>query len=474
MYLQLLKNIKKNNPKFHLFPIFGNMIELKDPYTNTIFHKFELDDRAKTRSKIDAAQHAFQEWKKSSFDTRAKVLMNIAGQLRKQKHHLADTITKEMGKPISQARAEVEKCVWVCEFYAKKGTEFLADKIISTNASRSYISYHPYGVILAIMPWNYPLWQVFRFLAPAIMAGNVALLKHAPNTFLSAKNIADVTKKAGLPEVNFQNLFIDVEQVEAIIADPIVNAVTFTGSTTAGSKVAEQAGKNLKRSVLELGGSNALIICKDADIHKAARTCVKARFQNNGQSCIAGKRLFVHEDVQDEFISKLVDEVRQLRVGDPKMEETYISVMAREDLAYDLKKQLDDALEKGAQLIYGGKQDGSYFEPTILIDCDDDMKVMKEETFGPLLPVQAFSVEDEVIKKVNGSRYALGASVFTNNQTITKKMIAELNEPSIFINDLVKSDPRLPFGGYKDSGYGRELAEEGIREFSLIKTVYHK
>ena len=451
------------------------MIELKNPYTDTIFHKLEFDDRAKTRSKIHAAEDAFQEWKKSSFKTRSKALTNIADQLRKQKDHLADTITKEMGKPISQARAEVEKCAWVCEFYAEKGKDLLADKKISTDASRSYVSYHPYGVILAIMPWNYPLWQVFRFLAPAIMAGNVALLKHAPNTFLSAANIAEITKKAGLPEHNFQNLFIDVDQVEAVIADPIVKAVTFTGSTIAGSKVAEKAGKYLKKSVLELGGSNALIVCKDADMQEAARTCIKARFQNNGQSCIAGKRLFVQEDVQEEFTSKLVDEVRKLKIGDPKNEETYISVMARKDLADDLKEQLDDALEKGARLLYGGKQDGTYFEPTILIDCDDDdMKVMKEETFGPLLSVQAFSDEDELISKVNGSRYALGASVFTNNHTTREKMIAELNEPSIFINELVKSDPRLPFGGFKDSGYGRELAEEGIREFSLIKTVYHK
>lgn len=450
------------------------MIELKDPYTAINFHKLELDDSAITRKKIDAAEDAFQEWKHSSFRSRAKVLNNIADQLRKHKEHLADTITKEMGKPISQARAEVEKCAWVCEFYAEKGPGFLADKKISTDASRSYVSYHPYGVILAIMPWNYPLWQVFRFLAPAIMAGNVVLLKHAPNTFLSAKNIADITQKAGLPKNNFQNLFVDVDQIETVIADPIVKAVTFTGSTIAGSKVAEKAGKYLKRSVLELGGSNALIVCKDADMQEAARTCIKARFQNNGQSCIAGKRLFVHSDIEDEFTEKLIDEVKQLKIGDPKNDATYISVMARKDLAEDLKKQLDDALEKGARLIYGGKQEGTFFEPTILIDCHDEMKVMTEETFGPLLAVRSFSDEEEVISKVNGSRYALGASVFTNNENIKEKMITELNEPSIFINELVKSDPRLPFGGFKDSGYGRELAEEGIREFSLVKTVYHE
>ena len=450
------------------------MMKLINPFTNDTYKEIELENIAVTRTKIKSAEKAFHSWRETTFDERAKALKNIADQLVIEKEHLADTMTREMGKPISQAKAEVEKCAWVCNFYADNGAKFLADKTISTDATNSYVTYQPYGVILAIMPWNYPLWQVFRFLAPAIMCGNVALLKHAPNTFESAKNIAEVLQKAGLPENNFQNLFIDVDQVEEVIAHPAVKAVTFTGSTTAGSKVAEQAGKYLKKSVLELGGSNALVVFKDADLEQTAQTCIKARFQNNGQSCIAGKRLFVHTDIDESLTQKLIDQVKQLKTGDPLDEETYISVMARQDLADELKNQLDDALQKGAKLLYGGKQEGTYFEPTIISNCDDTMKVMQEETFGPLLAIETFSSEKEVINKINASNYALGCSIFTEDKNIINKMIQELREPAVFVNELVKSDPRLPFGGYKNSGYGRELAEEGIREFSLIKTIYKK
>ena len=450
------------------------MIQLINPYTNNTYQKIDLENISATRSKIESAEKAFHSWRETHFDERAKALTNIADQLVKDKDHLADTMTREMGKPISQAKAEVEKCVWVCNFYAENGAKFLADKTISTDASNSYVTYQPYGVILAIMPWNYPLWQVFRFLAPAIMCGNIALLKHAPNTFKSAKNIASVLQKAGLPKNNFQNLFVEVDQVEEVIAHPVVKAVTFTGSTTAGSKVAEQAGKYLKKSVLELGGSNALVVFKDANLDQTAKTCIQARFQNNGQSCIAGKRLFVHNDIDESLTEKLIDQVKQLKIGDPLDEETYISVMARKDLADDLQIQLDDALQKGAQLLYGGNQDGTYFEPTIIINCNDSMKVMQEETFGPLLAIETFSNENEVISKVNASNYALGCSIFTEDDSIIDKMIQKLREPAVFVNELVKSDPRLPFGGYKNSGYGRELAKEGIREFSLIKTIYKK
>ena len=448
------------------------MMKLTNPYNSEVFKEINLDEIAVTQSKIEKAEKAFQLNRKSSLAERAKALKTIADQLLVQKDHLAHTMTSEMGKPVSQARGEVEKCAKVCHFYADNGANFLAAKTVSTDATSSYVTYHPYGVILAIMPWNYPLWQVFRFLAPAIMCGNVVLLKHAPNTFQSAKNIAELLRQAGLPENNFQNLFIDVDQVEEVIAHPAVKAVTFTGSTTAGSKVAEKAGKYLKKSVLELGGSNALVVFKDADLEQTAQTCVKARFQNNGQSCIAGKRLFIHSDIYKELTQKLVNQVSQLKIGDPLDEQTYISVMARQDLVDNLKEQLDDALQKGAQLLYGGSQNKTHFEPTILGNCDDSMKVMQEETFGPLLAIEKFSGEEEVIDKVNASAYALGCSIFTENDKIIDKMVSELSEPAVFVNGLVKSDPRLPFGGYKNSGYGRELAEEGIREFSLIKTVY--
>ena len=450
------------------------MIKLINPYTNDTYKEIQIEDISVTRSKIDLAEKAFHSWRETTFDERAKALKNIADHLVKERDHLADTMTREMGKPVSQAKAEVEKCARVCHFYADNGAKFLADKTISTDATNSYVTYQPYGVILAIMPWNYPLWQVFRFLAPAIMCGNIALLKHAPNTFESAKNIADILQKAGLPKNNFQNLFIDVDLVEEVIAHPTVTAVTFTGSTTAGSKVAGLAGKYLKKSVLELGGSNALVVFKDAKLEQTAQTCIKARFQNNGQSCIAGKRLFIHTDIDESLTQELIKQVKKFKTGDPLDEETYISVMARKDLADNLKNQLDDALQKGAKLLYGGNQDGTYFEPTIISNCNNTMKVMHEETFGPLLAIETFSSEKEVIDKVNASNYALGCSIFTKDENIINKMVQELREPAVFVNELVKSDPRLPFGGYKNSGYGRELSEEGIREFSLIKTVFRK
>ncbi|MDR9449089.1 MAG: NAD-dependent succinate-semialdehyde dehydrogenase, partial [Psychroflexus sp.] len=432
------------------------------------------EDEADVALKITDAEIAFYEWRETSYDDRANLLLRIADLLISQKNLLADTMMQEMGKPIRQAKAEVEKCVWVCRYYAANGERFLKDQPIATDASNSFVRYNPYGVILAIMPWNFPLWQVFRFLAPAIMCGNATLLKHARNTFQSAINIHQILKDAGLPENLFQNLFINVNLVEKVIAHPVVKAVTFTGSTTAGSKVAALAGKHIKKSVLELGGSNALVVFDDADIDEAVRTCVAARFQNNGQSCIAGKRLYVHQDIYDNFIEKLVHETKQLVTGDPADDATYISVMARNDLAEQLKDQLDDAVEKGAKLICGGYQNQTYFEPSILTNCHHDMKVMHEETFGPLLGIETFRSEEDIIQKVNQSNYALGVSLFTNNQNRIKRLINQLEESAIFINELVKSDPRLPFGGYKNSGYGRELAAQGIREFAMMKTIYHK
>lgn len=450
------------------------MIQLQNPYTKEIFKEIALEDEADVASKITDAEIAFYEWRETSYDDRANLLLRIADLLISQKNLLADTMIQEMGKPIRQAKAEVEKCAWVCRYYAANGERFLKDQPIATDASNSFVRYNPYGVILAIMPWNFPLWQVFRFLAPAIMCGNATLLKHAPNTFQSAINIHQILKDAGLPENLFQNLFIDVALVEKVIAHPVVKAVTFTGSTTAGSKVAALAGKYIKKSVLELGGSNALVVFDDADVDNTVSTCVAARFQNNGQSCIAGKRLYVHQDIYDNFIEKLVYETKRLAIGNPADDETYISVMARIDLAEKLKDQLEDAVQKGAKLICGGHQDQTYFEPSILTNCHHGMKVMHEETFGPLLGIETFRSEEAIVQKVNQSNYALGVSLFTNNQDRINRLIDQLEEPAIFINELVKSDPRLPFGGYKNSGYGRELAAQGIREFARMTTIYHK
>lgn len=448
------------------------MKESINPYNGEKLYEFkELTDK-EVHDKIEAAHKAFQSWRKSGFDKRSELMLKAADELKKNTDKYAKVMTQEMGKPISQSIAEVEKCAWACEYYAKNAEKQLQDEIVDTDADDSYVSYEPIGVVLAVMPWNYPLWQVFRFAAPNLMAGNVGILKHASNVMKSAEMIQEIFEIAGFPKGCFQNLIIGSDKIPSVIENQHIRAVTLTGSKPAGASVASHAGENIKKSVLELGGSNALIVFADADIDKTIDTCVKARFQNTGQSCIAGKRLLVHADIADDFIQKFTTKVRELKSGDTMDADTYIGVLAREDLAEDLEKQVKDSLEMGAKLELGGQRDGTYFEPTVLSGVTPKMPMFNEETFGPAIGITKFKSDEEAVKLSNDSAFGLGVSIFTTDMEKAKKLVPQFDEGAVFVNELVKSDPRLPFGGVKTSGYGRELSGHGIKEFMNKKTVY--
>ena len=450
------------------------MIESKNPYTGEVIEKFKELTKPEINDALENADARFKKWRKTSFKERADLMKNAAAELKKNKAAYAKDISLEMGKPITQAVAEIEKCAWVCEYYAENAEEHLADKNIKTDASKSYVSYEPIGVVLAVMPWNYPFWQVFRFAAPALMAGNIGVLKHASNVMRSANNIQKVFERAGFPKACFQNLVLGSSKMEDVIKDKRVKAVTLTGSKPAGSAVASTAGSEIKKSVLELGGSNALVVFKDASISESVETCVQARFQNTGQSCIAGKRLLLHESIADDFMEEFLRQTRELKSGDPLDEETFIGTLAREDLAEDLEKQIQDSVKAGAKIVLGGKRNKAYMEPTVLTGVTPEMSMFKEETFGPAIGVTLFKDEDEAVELVNASDFGLGVSIFTEDMEFAEKLVPEFEDGAVFVNELVKSDPRLPFGGTKISGYGRELSEDGIKEFVNKKTVYFK
>jgi len=450
------------------------MIYSKNPYTGQEIATFETLSEKDLNEAIALSHDAFGIWRLTSFQERSERMLNAAKVLRTQKDMLARTISEEMGKPITQAIAEIEKCAWGCEYYAKNAADFLKKEQIPTDASRSYVSYEPLGPVLAVMPWNYPFWQVFRFAAPALMAGNTGLLKHASNVMLSANNIQSVFEAAGFPRGVFQNLVIGSSQVARVIEDPRVKAVTLTGSKPAGAAVASTAGKSIKKSVLELGGSNAFIVFEDADLNAAVSTAVNARYQNTGQSCIAAKRLFLQRSIADSFLKEFKQKVENLQSGDPLNAKTYIGVMAREDLAVEIEKQVNKSLEMGAKLLLGGPRNKAYFAPTILTEVTPEMPVFNEETFGPVIGVTLFDTPQEAIALSNRSEFGLGVTLFTKNTEMAEELASEFQEGAVFINELVKSDPRLPFGGVKTSGYGRELSSHGIREFVNVKTVFIK
>ena len=448
------------------------MISSKNPYTGEEVFSIEESTKEDINQLLEKANETFSSWKNTDFGHRSKLMMKAAEELRKNKKEYAEAITREMGKPITQSIAEVEKCAWVCEYYAENAEGQLAREIIETDAEKSFVSYEPIGVVLAIMPWNYPFWQVFRFAAPALMAGNIGVLKHASNVMESAENIQKVFERAGFPKGCFQNIPVGSDKVEDIIRDKRIKAVTLTGSKGAGSSVASIAGDEIKKSVLELGGSNALVVFEGANLEKTADKCVQARFQNTGQSCIAGKRLLLQESIADEFLEIFKKKVSELKSGDPMKEETFIGVMAREDLAKDLEKQVNDSIKEGAEVVLGGKRKGTYFEPTIISKVTQEMPVFKEETFGPVISVTTFKEEQEAIDLVNTSEFGLGVSIFLEDLKHAEELVPKFEDGAVFINELVKSDPRLPFGGTKTSGYGRELSIHGIREFLNKKTVY--
>jgi succinate-semialdehyde dehydrogenase/glutarate-semialdehyde dehydrogenase len=394
--------------------------------------------------------------------------------LRKNKSKYAEIMCKEMGKCITEAKAEVEKSAWVCDYYAEKASEFMKPKSIKTEQSISKVIYQPIGSILAIMPWNFPFWQVFRFAAPTLMAGNTGMLKHAANVFGCAKQIESIFVKAGFPEGVFQSLIVQHDQTESIVSHPAIKAVTLTGSERAGTAVGEIAGRYLKKSLLELGGSNAFIVWKDADIDQAVKTAVTARMLNCGQSCIAAKRFILVEDIYDEFVSKFTVVVKNLKSGDPADKETQIGTLARKDLADELQSQVKKSINLGAKLLLGGNQDNCYHEPTILGEVKPGMPAFDEETFGPLAAMIRAKDEEDAFRLSELSMYGLGVTVCTTNIEKALSMSDHVSDGAYFINELVKSDPRLPFGGTKNSGYGRELAKDGMMEFINRKTIYVK
>ncbi|MGB7393532.1 MAG: NAD-dependent succinate-semialdehyde dehydrogenase [Pricia sp.] len=448
------------------------MKESVNPFNGEKLFEFKELTDSELQEKIEVAHERFRSWKKTTFDKRSDLMLKAAQELKENKKHYAETMTQEMGKPISQSIAEIEKCAWVCEYYAENAEEQLKDEIIDTDADQSYVSYEPLGIILAVMPWNYPFWQVFRFAAPNLMAGNVGILKHASNVMKCGELIQEAFEKAGFPEGCFQNLVLGSDKIPSVIRDTRVKAVTLTGSKPAGASVASTAGEEIKKSVLELGGSNALIVFADADLDKTVETCVQARFQNTGQSCIAGKRLLVQENVVDDFTRKFITRVKELKSGDTMDAETFIGVLAREDLAKDIENQVNKSIKMGAKLEIGGKRDGTYFEPTVLSGVTPEMPVFKEETFGPAIGITTFETDEEAVELSNSSDFGLGVSIFTTDMDKAKDLAPQFDEGAVFVNELVKSDPRLPFGGVKISGYGRELSAHGIREFVNKKTVY--
>lgn len=448
------------------------MIKSINPYTQEEVFKIKELTKKQTDEAIDKAHKRFDSWRKTSFDERSNLMKAAADELLKNKKEYAKTMTLEMGKPIQQSIVEIEKCAWVCEYYAQNAASHLKDKTIKTDATESYVSYEPMGVILAIMPWNYPFWQVFRFAAPALMAGNIGVLKHASSVMQSAENIQKVFERAGFPKNCFQNLPLSSDKIEDVLKNEKIKAVTLTGSMPAGSAVASTAGSLIKKSVLELGGSNALVVFKDCNIEETIKTCIQARFQNTGQSCIAGKRLLVHKSIEKEFTDKFVKAARELKSGDPLAEDTFIGTLAREDLAIDLEKQLKASVKEGAKVILGGKRDKAYFEPTVVTNVTANMTIFKEETFGPVIGITSFSDDQEAVDLVNSSDFGLGVSIFTEDFDKAKDLIPLFEDGAVFVNELVKSDPRLPFGGTKISGYGRELSQDGIQEFVNRKTVY--
>jgi succinate-semialdehyde dehydrogenase/glutarate-semialdehyde dehydrogenase len=452
-------------------------IQTINPATGKLEKTYEAFSTDKINSLIDAADIEFKKWKNVSFADK-KILMNNAAKiLRAKKDLLGKIITAEMGKPIKQAIAEVEKCAWVCEYYAENAESILQKEIINTDASESYVQFDPLGIVLAVMPWNFPFWQVFRFAAPALMAGNVALLKHASNVPMCSIEIENVFTEAGFPKNVFTNLLIESSQVKAILENPKVKAATLTGSEYAGSMVAQTCGKQLKKTVLELGGSDPFIVLEDADLSVAVKTAVVARIINNGQSCIAAKRFIVVEKVYDKFSEMFIEEMKKLKVDDPMNFETDLGPIAREDLLYELEHQVKKSVESGAKILIGGKRiprEGFYFEPTIISDVTQQMPAYHEEIFGPVATLIKAKDENDAIRIANDSEFGLGASIWSGNIQKAKLLATQIESGSVFINGMVKSDPRLPFGGIKKSGYGRELSHYGIKEFVNIKTVWVK
>ncbi len=450
------------------------MAQSVNPTTEDIIETFEAYDDAEVERRVDRVAQRFETWRLTSFDERAKPMMRAADVLESNKEAYAETMTAEMGKTLKSAVAEVKKCAWVCRHYAEHAEGYLEDEIIETDARQSYVRHLPLGPVLAVMPWNFPFWQVFRFAAPALMAGNVGLLKHASNVWRSALNIEAVFREAGFPDGCFETLLIGSDRVEDVLRDKRVRAATLTGSGPAGGAVASIAGSEIKPSVLELGGTDALIVMPSADLDAAVKTAVEARTQNNGQSCIAAKRFFVHQDVYTEFRDRFVVAFDALTIGDPMRDETDIGPLATKTIRDELIDQVEKTLGAGGTHLTAERQlpdKGWYFAPIVIENAPTGSPAFSDELFGPAAGLWSVASLEEAIAHANATKFGLGSAIFTNEDDDIEQAVRDLEAGSTFVNSRVSSDPRLPFGGIKQSGFGRELAADGIRAFVNRKTV---
>jgi len=448
--------------------------ESRNPYTGKVNKKYEQISNQELDGIIFSASRAFRNWRTYRIEKRQDLLNRLADILEIEKDYHAASITSEMGKPIKQSLAEIEKTVLACRYYADRADEFLRPRRHTSSAGSSLIRFDPQGIVFALMPWNFPYWQVIRCLAPALVSGNAVLLKHASNVPQCAENIENAVIKAGFPTDLFRNLFIDHEQVSRLIKSEHVRTVSFTGSNTAGEKIASVAGGSIKKLVLELGGNDAFVVCNDADLEKAAEALVYGRFQNTGQSCIASKRLFVNEQVYPEFLGLVSGRIKALRAGNPALEDTFTGPLVNLAAVEELERQVKETVDMGAEIIAGGRSGEpgeGFFEPTLLVNVPYDSPLAREEVFGPVLPVFSFKDYDELVFRVNDSRFGLACSVFTSDNKLMEKLAEDIDTGTIVFNNFTSSDPYLPFGGVKESGYGRELSEYGIMEFVNIKTV---
>jgi acyl-CoA reductase-like NAD-dependent aldehyde dehydrogenase len=452
--------------------LINNKIKTINPATEEIINRYEIMTKEQINDKVKKAQSTFQDWKKDT-SRRTDLLHDFANELRKDKESLAKTATIEMGKPIKEARSEVEKCAWVMEYYADNGQIFSTDEVVNTDARKTVIKFQPIGVIGSIMPWNFPYWQALRFAAPSLMIGNTIVLKPASATMQCGIEIEKAFNRAGLPDGVFQTLVGDSSIAESLI-DSDVNAVTFTGSVPVGAKVAQRATSQVKKTVLELGGSDPFIVCEDADIEKASTGAIKGRFINCGQSCIASKRFIVVKNVANEFIEKFVQKAEKLKVGDPLSDDTDIGPLVNSSGLKKIDSQVKESVKEGAEVVTGGEQirrKGYFYKPTVLKNVKAKMSIAQEEVFGPVAPIIIADDEDEAIELANNSDYGLGASIWTQDLDKAERFSISVESGIVSINNVVASDPRVPFGGVKKSGFGRELSRYGMLEFANIKSV---
>ena len=451
-------------------------MKVTNPATGEVVRKYEEHDEAAVGAAIAAAEETQRSWRATAFGARAQRMSAAATILRDRAEAYAELMAEEMGKPVGEGRSEAEKCAWVCDYYAEHAAAFLTPEDVETDAAHSFVAYEPLGVVLAVMPWNFPFWQVFRFAAPALMAGNAGLLKHASNVPGCALTIEEVLREAGFPAGLFSTLLVGSDGVAAVVGDPRVRAVTLTGSTPAGREVAATAGRQIKKSVLELGGSDAYVILEDADLDKAASVCAQSRLINGGQSCIAAKRFVVVDSRREAFVAALAREMESAVMGDPLDPATTLGPQARHELRDELHDQVTASVAAGAELVLGGKipdGPGAFYPPTVLTEVGPGMPAYDEELFGPVAAVISARDEDDAIRIANDSAFGLGAAVFTRDEARGREIAHHrLEAGACFVNTFVRSDPRLPFGGIKESGYGRELSSHGIREFVNVKTVY--